>query len=139
MPKEPPVAASSPDSAHIHPAEGRISILLIDEQSSVAESLRLAIAGQEISFHFCADAAQAIAMANQHQPTVILQHLPRPAEDGLALIAEFRANPATKDTPIIVLSGVDDPEVRGRAFEKGANDYLVKLPDKTELLARIRY
>src|SRR6185369_16194202 len=51
----------------------------------------------------------------------------------------FRANPVTKDTPIIVLSTNENPQVKGQAFAMGANDYLVKLPDKIELVARIRY
>jgi len=41
--------------------------------------------------------------------------------------------------PIIVLSTKEDPKVKSAAFTAGANDYLVKLPDVIELLARIRY
>ena len=38
-----------------------------------------------------------------------------------------------------MLSTNDNPQVKGQAFAMGANDYLVKLPDKIEILARIRY
>ena len=62
-----------------------------------------------------------------------------PGLDGLTLVSKFRANPATKDIPIIVLSTNENPQVKGQAFALGANDYLVKLPDKIELIARIRY
>ncbi|MGE8357070.1 MAG: diguanylate cyclase, partial [Microvirgula sp.] len=44
-----------------------------------------------------------------------------------------------RDVPIIVLSSRDDPKVKSAAFSSGANDYLVKLPDNIELVARIRY
>jgi signal transduction histidine kinase len=62
-----------------------------------------------------------------------------PGVDGLALVRDYRANPSTKNIPIIVLSTKDDPAVKGQAFIAGANDYLVKLPDPIELIARIRY
>ena len=62
-----------------------------------------------------------------------------PQMDGMTLVRQFRQNPATKDIPIIVLSTKEDPAIKGEAFTAGANDYLVKLPDKLELIARIRY
>lgn len=62
-----------------------------------------------------------------------------PGLDGLTLVREYRNNPATRDIPIIVLSTKEDPLVKSAAFAAGANDYLVKLPDTIELVARIRY
>ena len=62
-----------------------------------------------------------------------------PGLDGLSLVREYRNHPATKDIPIIVLSTKEDPLIKSAAFAAGANDYLVKLPDNIELVARIRY
>ena len=78
-------------------------------------------------------------MANEFAPTVILQDLVMPDIDGLMLVRFFRANAATRDIPLIVLSTKEEPKTKAEAFACGANDYLVKLPDKIELLARIRY
>src|SRR5206468_4112530 len=112
----------------------------VDDQAMVCEAVRRALANQsDIDFHYCADAREAITIANQIKPTVILQDLVMPGIDGLTLVGQFRANPATRDTPIIVLSTNENPQVKGQAFALGANDYLVKLPDKIELIARIRY
>ena len=61
-----------------------------------------------------------------------------PGVDGLTLVRQYRGNPATKDLPIIVLSSKEDATVKSEAFTAGANDYLVKLPDKVELVARLR-
>ena len=58
---------------------------------------------------------------------------------GMTLVKFFRANPGTRETPLIVLSTKEEPAVKAEAFALGANDYLVKLPDKVELVARIRY
>src|SRR5262249_45701393 len=73
------------------------------------------------------------------QPTVILQDLVMPDIDGLMLVKFFRANKATRDIPMIVLSSKEEPTIKAQAFALGANDYLVKWPDKIELIARIRY
>src|SRR5262249_12150555 len=123
-----------------HPVEHHVMVLLVDDQAMVCEAVRRALANQaDIDFHYCADAREALTVANQIKPTVILQDLVMPGIDGLTLVSQFRANPVTKDTPIIVLSTNENPQVKGQAFAMGANDYLVKLPDKIELVARIRY
>src|SRR6185436_14112549 len=102
--------------------------------------IRRALSHQpDIDFHYCADPGEAIVLANQIKPTVILQDLVMPGIDGLTLVSQYRTNPTTQDTPIIVLSTNENPQVKGQAFAAGANDYLVKLPDKVELIARIRY
>jgi len=117
-----------------------VMVLLVDDQALVCEAVRRALANQaDIDFHYCADAREALAVANQIKPTVILQDLVMPGIDGLTLLNQYRANLGTKDIPIIVLSTNENPQVKGQAFALGANDYLVKLPDKIELIARIRY
>ncbi len=123
-----------------HPPGYHVMVLLVDDQAMVCEAVRRALANQtDIDFHYCADAREALTIANQIKPTVILQDLVMPSLDGLSLVKQFRLNSATKDTPIIVLSTNENPQVKGHAFALGANDYLVKLPDKIELIARIRY
>ena len=62
-----------------------------------------------------------------------------PEVDGLALVRYYRAHPKLKDVPLIVLSTKEEPATKAEAFALGANDYLVKLPDRVELVARIRY
>lgn len=117
-----------------------ITILLVDDQKIIGEAVRRMVQDQEdITFHYCSDPKEAINMAVEIKPTVILQDLVMPDVDGLLLVKFFRANPATRDIPIIVLSVKEDPQVKAESFALGANDYVVKLPDRVELLARIRY
>jgi phosphoserine phosphatase RsbU/P len=117
-----------------------VSVLLIDDQMIIAEAVRRMLADQaDIAFHYCSDPGQAIEMAGRVKPTVILQDLVMPDCDGLLLVKYFRANPSTREIPIIVLSAKEDPRVKAEAFALGANDYIVKLPDRLELIARIRY
>jgi sigma-B regulation protein RsbU (phosphoserine phosphatase) len=62
-----------------------------------------------------------------------------PDIDGLTLTKFLRANKETRDIPLIVLSAKEEATTKAEAFALGANDYLVKLPDKIELIARVRY
>src|SRR6185503_8044000 len=68
-----------------------------------------------------------------------LQDLVMPEIEGLQLVKYFRANAGTRETPLVVLSSKEEPTVKARAFALGANDYMVKLPDRLEVVARVRY
>ena len=115
-------------------------VLLVDDQLIVGEAVRRMLAEQsDIEFHFCSNPFEALDKAAELKPTVILQDLVMPDIEGLALVRFYRASNATRNTPIIVLSSTEDPVVKASAFSLGANDYIVKLPDKLELIARVRY
>ncbi|WP_266171674.1 GGDEF domain-containing response regulator [Dyella subtropica] len=120
-------------------SEYKIMVLLVDDQPMIGEAVRRALAGQpDMHFHFNADPFAAIQVAEQVKPTVILQDLVMPGVNGLMLLTQYQASPALRDIPVIVLSTKEDPAVKSEAFSLGASDYLVKLPDNIELLARIR-
>ncbi|MCX7388421.1 MAG: fused response regulator/phosphatase [Planctomycetales bacterium] len=115
-------------------------VLLVDDQLIVGAAVREMLAEQsDIEFHFCPDPFEALDKAIALNPTVILQDLVMPDIDGLSLVRFYRACHATRNTPIVVLSATEDPVVKANAFSLGANDYVVKLPDKLELIARVRY
>jgi CheY-like chemotaxis protein len=111
----------------------------VDDQAFVGAAVgRLLAAEHDIELHCCRNAIDAVAVANEINPTIILQDLVMPDIDGLTLVRLFRTNPSTTGTPVIVLSGNDDPATRTRALAQGADDYLVKLPPKDDLIACIR-
>lgn len=118
-----------------------ITVLLIDDQAIISEALQKMLAPEaDISFHYCNNPLSALKAAKQCNPTVILQDLVMPQMDGLLLVRFLRSQDApTADVPLIVLSSKEEPVIKAQAFELGANDYLVKLPDRVELIARIRY
>ena len=120
--------------------EHAIKVLLVDDQAIVAEAVRRMLSeNQDIDFHYCQDPTRAIQMACEIRPTVILLDLIMPEIDGLTLTKFIRANEQTREIPLIVLSTEEEALTKAEAFAEGANDYLVKLPDKIELIARIRY
>jgi sigma-B regulation protein RsbU (phosphoserine phosphatase) len=123
----------------------KIKVFLVDDQRIVAESVKKMLQTEsDIEFNYCMDPTKAIQEAISINPTVILQDLIMPDIDGLTLVKFFRAKKELKDIPLIVLSSKEEPEIKAKAFELGANDYFVKDFDPKkradiELKARIRY
>lgn len=114
-------------------------VFLVDDQAMIGEAVRRMLADQtDIAFEFCRDANAAADAATAFGPTVILQDLVMAGIDGLDMVRRFRSLPATAQVPVIVLSGKEEAVVKAQLLEAGANDYLVKLPDQIELIARIR-
>jgi signal transduction histidine kinase len=114
--------------------------LVVDDRVLIGKALRLMLAPErDIEICFCTDPELALRLATAIAPTCIMQDLVMPEVDGLKQLRRYRADPGLKDIPVIVLSSREDPKVKAEAFAAGANDYLVKLPDKVEVVARIRY
>lgn len=115
-------------------------VMLIDDQALVAAAIQRSLAGErDIDFHYCAQPLDAIALAERLHPTLILLDLVMPQIDGLSLLRQFRATPSVARIPIIVLSSNEEAQTKSTLFAAGASDYMVKLPDRLELLARIRH
>ncbi len=118
----------------------RVKVLLIDDQALIGEAVRRMIATDpSIDFRFCSEGSKAIAVAHEFAPTVILQDLVMPDADGLELLEAYRRDERLRDVPVIVLSAKEEASTKADAFARGASDYLVKLPDPVELLARLHH
>ncbi len=121
-------------------AEVKVKVLLVDDQPMIVEAVRRMLDGHaDIEFHFVTDAKVARATAERILPHVILQDLIMPEVDGFALIKDYRVSEHLQAVPVIVLSAREDPKLKAHGFAVGANDYVTKLPDRLELLARLRY
>ncbi len=128
---------SAPGTAAL---DAPLKVLIVDDQAMIAEAVRRMLASQgDLSLVACLKGAEAVECARAEQPDVILQDLVMPDGDGLDLVRAYRADPALARVPLIVLSTKEEAATKAEAFARGANDYLVKLPDPVELVARIRY
>ena len=117
-----------------------LKVLIVDDQPIIAEAVRRMLLSQPgIHLTACNAGAEAVARARELAPDVILQDLVMPDADGLDLVRAYRQEPDLARTPLIVLSVKEEPATKAEAFARGANDYLVKLPDPVELVARIQY
>jgi two-component system chemotaxis family response regulator WspR len=116
-----------------------ILVLLVDDQAIVAHAVKRLLAEHpDLTLVHVADPEAAVARARELNPDVILQDLVMPKADGFSLIEAYRADPQLREVPVVVLSSSENPEEKSKAFHRGAMDYVVKLPDKVEFVARLR-
>src|SRR5258706_2471835 len=120
-------------------ASAGVRVLVVDDQPIVVEALRRILEPEpDVEFLACREAASALELAKASLPTVILQDLVMPDGDGFALWRGYCAARELEGVRVIVLSARDDPRDKSDAFWLGASDCVVKLPDRIELLARVR-
>ncbi|TFW27582.1 response regulator [Massilia horti] len=116
------------------------SVLLIDDEPFAQNMIEHSL--QECApyaLHYEANPARAVQVAKQAGATVVLVDLRMPDLDGFEVTRRLRADRDTEHIPVMLLSSEDDPEIKAKGFAAGANDYLVKWPDRRELVARVRY
>ncbi|MBA3588982.1 ATP-binding protein [Methylibium sp.] len=83
------------------------------------------------------DGEAALDAVRSNPPNLVLADVMMPHLDGLGLLAQLRADPATSSVPVILLSARAGEESRVEGIETGADDYLVKPFNARELLARV--
>ncbi len=123
-------------------SDGQVRILLVDDQPIIAESVELLLEEQLAAgwtMRHVEDPTLALAACREFLPNVVLIDVMMPKVNGLDLLLQIRADDQLNTVPVVVLSSQEDMETKARAFERGASDYLVKLPDPIELVARLRH
>ncbi len=116
-----------------------ILILLIDDQPLMAAAMRrLLAAAPDMVMHYCPDPCKAESEVENLVPNIVIVDMVMPVIGGLEVIRRLRENPKTATVPIIMMSSIDDPHTKAESLNMGADDYLIKLPDQTELIARLR-
>jgi class 3 adenylate cyclase len=93
----------------------------------------------DFTFHHCVDPQQVERVVRDTQPTLILLDIQMPQRDGFAVLDALRRQPATRQIPVIMMSTREEPETKAMSFARGAHDYIVKMPSRIELMARIRH
>lgn len=114
--------------------------LLVVEPTRVGTAvLRAAFERErEVTAHFCVDERAALRTADEILPSVVVVSLFGGAYDGFELVKRLRARRSTSDVPIVLYSSTDDPSLKARALESGANDYVLRARDTLDLVARVK-
>jgi len=91
--------------------------------------------GNSQSFTF-ASAPQGLAWAQSHEVDLLIVDYMMPEMDGIEFISQFRATPGKEDVPVLMITANDQKQIRYRALDAGATDFLTKPVDKIEFMAR---
>ena len=112
-------------------------ILVVDAAPAVQEliGLNLGRAGHSVSS--CGDAESAQLLLGETLPDLVLLEWDLPGQPGVALIRRLRAQPRTRDLPIIMVSARSAEQDKILALESGADDYITKPFSPREMIARI--
>jgi DNA-binding NarL/FixJ family response regulator len=117
-----------------------IPVLLADDQAMIRLGLRM-ILDHEPDLAVVAEAAdgeQAVALAREHRPAVVLMDIRMPGLDGIEATRRLRADPGLADARVLVLTTFDDEEYVTSALRAGADGFLLKDTDPATLVAGVR-
>jgi two-component system response regulator MtrA len=110
-------------------------ILVVDDDTALAEMIGIVLRTEGFEPSFCADGGGAIDAFHASKPDLILLDLMLPGMDGIEVCSRIRAE---SGVPIIMLTAKSDTADVVKGLESGADDYMVKPFNPKELVARIR-
>ena len=120
-------------------APSRRQVLIIDDDAAMAEVLSVRLARQGLDALSAVRGKTGLELARHERPAVILLDLVLPDDDGLRLCRELTDAPETWSIPVIVLTGLDRPDLLQRCRQAGARFFLRKPYDPNALLVLIQH
>ncbi|MET0399039.1 MAG: ATP-binding protein [Longimicrobiaceae bacterium] len=118
------------------PQGRRARVLVADDNADMRDYLSRLL-GRQWSVEVVADGAAALEAVRQRVPDLVLSDVMMPGLDGFELLRELRADPRTREIPVLLLSARAGEESRIEGMEAGADDYLVKPFSARELAAKV--
>ena len=113
-------------------------ILIVDDNTDLLTVLRLGFSKSGFVVRTADNGVDALKKVRSFAPDLILLDLIMPEMDGFAVCETLKKNPATADIPIVVLSGLSSQLSRFAGLESGADEYLTKPFNFSEVLARVK-
>lgn len=112
-------------------------ILIVDDAPEITRMLAIWL-DPPYEAHVANDGADALTLAHHITPDVALVDIMMPAPNGFAIAEEFRRHPRLASTPVIFITGLDQPANAARAAELGVLDLLYKPLDCDTVLASVQ-
>jgi len=113
-------------------------ILIVDDESAIREMIAMALELAGYDTLEASDAKTAHSIIVDEQPDMMLLDWMMPGTSGIELARRLRADPATKDLPIIMLTAKADEDNKVQGLEAGIDDYITKPFSPKELIARLK-
>jgi putative two-component system response regulator len=113
-------------------------ILLVDDDVQCQRTLERLLSLQGYVIRTASDGASALRSIDQSPPDLVLLDVQMPAPDGFQVCRLVKEHPATRLTPVVLLTGLLDHDSRVRGIDAGADDVLGKPFETGELTARLR-
>jgi len=114
------------------------AVLVVEDEPAIAELIAVNLRHNGFRPTWAMDSASAQREIDAAVPDLILLDWMLPGESGLSLAKKWRAEPRTKDVPVIMLTARGDEMDRVAGLDAGADDYMAKPFSTKELLARVR-
>jgi putative nucleotidyltransferase with HDIG domain len=125
-------------SAIAIPSAVRHSILVVDDSNLLRGILKEELEAEGFAVYMAEDGPQALERARDVRPDVILLDIGLPGMDGYEVCRRVKADAATADIPVLMITALNELKDKLAGFEAGADDYLTKPFFTKELLARLR-
>ena len=116
----------------------RKSVLIVEDTDSVQATLKRWIVNEGYDVDLASDGREALEHITSNVPDLILLDVMMPGLNGFAVCRELRDNARTKDTPIIIITGLHTALDSNEGKLSGANEVIVKPVDKDEITRRVR-
>jgi signal transduction histidine kinase len=113
-------------------------VLIVDDDATARETLIAMLEGEDYQLELARNGFEAIQMADQLHPDLILLDVMMPGMNGYEVCRRIRSTPQLAEVPIILLTALDDRSALLQGIQSGADDFLTKPLDRTELSARVR-
>ncbi|MDP9002567.1 MAG: response regulator [Myxococcota bacterium] len=113
-------------------------VLIVDDERHNRQLLEVMLASEGFVFETATSGAEALAIVAQHPPDLILLDVMMPGMDGYEVAAQIKADFATKNIPVIMVTALDDRNAKMLGLNAGVEDFLSKPVDRSELRVRIR-
>lgn len=117
---------------------GRKKILLVDDSSTVILMEKMILAKSPYDLVIAKDGQEGVEKATTEKPDLILMDVMMPRLTGFEACKRLRAQGNTASIPVIMVTTRGEAQSVKSGFEAGANDYITKPINGTELLSKVR-